>query len=194
LRCQDRDDYQKRVQFKGVRRLGKSAAKKAEQLQSEAANRFTEYSKQLSAEAAPARKLTQDYYTSVVKGGPEAYKAISPQVDFTKTQFRQARKQLDAGVPAGGARQRGYQQLAGAEAGTISGLFRDKINEILGRLQESGQFGTQAGISATGGVAGAGESLARLAASRANAVAGGLGGIAGALGTYFGMRGSGATT
>lgn len=96
---------------------------------------------------------------------------------------------MDQGVPAGGARQRGYKALATAEAGTVSGLFRDKINEILGRMQQLSEFGTQAGLQATGGVSSAGDSLAQLSAARANAVASGFGGVAGALGTYFGMKG-----
>lgn len=139
-------------------------------------------------ESAPARNLLQDYYTSAIKGGPEAYRAISPQVDFAKQQFQNARQTLDKGVPAGGARARGYKQLATAEAGTVSGLFKDKINEILGRLQQMSEFGTSSGLQATGGISSAGTALGELAAQRANAVASGVGGVAGALGTYFGLK------
>jgi len=130
----------------------------------------------------------------VIQGGPQAYSLIAPQVDFTKQQFQNARQTLNAGVPAGGARARGYQQLAQAEAGTVSGLFKDKINEILGRLQQLSEFGTSTGLQATGGISGAGSALGELAAQRAQAVASGLGGIAGAFGTYFGMKGLGAAT
>lgn len=142
----------------------------------------------LTTAAAPANKTVQDYYTSALKGGPEAYKMVAPQVDFAKRQYQNARTSLNEGVAPGGARQRGYKQLASGQAGTISGLFRDKINEILQRLQQMGQFGTQAGLQATGGVQSSGQGLGELAAARANAVAGGLGGIAGAFGTYFGMK------
>lgn len=124
-----------------------------------------------------------------MKGGPEAYKLIAPQVDFTKRQFANARKTVDEGVAPGGARQRGYKQLAGAEASTVSNLFRDKINEILARLASFSQFGTQSGITATGGVQTAGQGLGELAAARGQAVAGALGGVGSALGTYFGIKG-----
>lgn len=158
---------------------------------SEAANRYSKLATDLTTEAAPQRQLVGDYYSNVVKGGPGAYKLIAPQVDFTKRQFSNARRTMDQGVAPGGARQRGYKQLASAEAGTVSNLMRDKINEVLARLASFSQFGTQAGISSTGGVMGAGQGLAELSAQRAAAAAQGLGGVAGALGTFFGMRGGG---
>lgn len=123
-----------------------------------------------------------------MKGGPEAYKAIAPQVDFTKRQFANAKTTLNEGVAPGGARERGYRQIAQGQASTISNLFRDKINEIVARLAAFSTGNTQSGITATGGISNAGTALGELAAARGNAVAAGIGGVAGALGTFAGLK------
>lgn len=129
-----------------------------------------------------------DYYGGIIKGGPEAYKAIAPQVDFTKQQFQNARKSLAQSAPAGGAYASGSRVLASNQAQTVSGLYRDKINEALQRLQEMGTSETSAGLTATGGVQAAGQGLGELAAARAQAIASGIGGISGAFGTFAGLH------
>jgi hypothetical protein len=168
--------------------LGKSAARKSEQLQNEAANRFSQLATGLSNESAPQRSLLSDYYQGVIKGGPAAYKAISPQVDFAKTQFANARRQINNTAPIGGAVPQARTNLATSEAQTISGMFRDKIQEALQGLQQLSEFGTSGGLQATGGVSNVGSALGQLSAQRLGAWTGALGGIGQALGSYFGGR------
>lgn len=168
--------------------MGKSSAKKAEQLQGEAADRYTKLATDLSAEAAPARQQVGDYYSSIIKGGPAAYKSISPQVDFTKQQFANARRTVANSAPAGGGYMGANRTLAANQAQTVSNLYRDKINEALQGLQRQGEFGTQAGLSANGGVEQAGQGLGQLSAQRLAGWMSGLSGISGAVGTYFGTK------
>lgn len=157
-------------------------------MQVAASERFNRLGEELIREAGPARKQVQDYYSTAIRGGPEAFKLIAPEVNFTKRQFANARQTMDEGVAPGGARQRGYKQLASAEASSISKLMSDKINEVLARLASFSQFGTQAGIQSTGGMSSAGQALGELAAARGAAVASGVGGIAQGAGMFFGSR------
>jgi len=168
--------------------VGKGASKTAQRVGVEAANRYSQLGTQFAAESAPARQLAQQTYTNIVRGGPEAYRSIAPQVDFAKQQFANARRTLAQTTPAGGASAAGNRALAGTEAQTISNLYRDKLNEALAGLTQSGQFGTQAGLGALGGQAGVAQTLAGLGASQSEAWAQGLGGLAGAIGTFFGLR------
>lgn len=168
--------------------MGKAAAKQSEQLASQAADRYSTLATQLAAESAPQRKEASDYYSAIVKGGPQAYTAIAPQVDFAKQQFANARRTQAQTAPAGGAQTAGNRQLASNEASTVSGLYRDKIGEALQQLTQLGEFGTQGELSATGGITSTSQALAQLSAMRAQAVASGVGGIAGSIGTYFGMK------
>lgn len=158
-------------------------------MQSEAANRYTDFATQLSAEGAPARQQSQNYYSSIVKGGPEAYKVIAPQVDFAKQQFANAQRGIADSAPAGGAFSKATQNLAATQAQTISGLYRDNIQKALEALSQSGQFDTGAGLTATGGVSSAANGFAQLSASQANAWASGLSGIAGPFGMLLGGLG-----
>lgn len=128
-------------------------------------------------------------YSNILKGGPAAYNSISPQIDFAKQQFSNARRTLRDTVPAGGAWQGANRELAGTEAQTISNLYRDNINNALQGLAGFSQANTQGSLNATGGVSTSAQALAQLAAQRAQAFNAGLGGIAGALGTAFGAGG-----
>lgn len=168
--------------------MGKGAGRKAEDIQTQAANRFTALGEQLNAEAKPDRAAARDYYSSIIKGGPEAFKAIAPQTEFVKKQFKAASDTLMRSLPRGGAITRAKRDLSIAQAGEIGNLFTNKIDEAVSRIAQLGVFGTQAGLDANRGSVAAGDSLANLSAQRANAVAGGVGGIAGAAGTFFGLR------
>lgn len=119
-----------------------------------------------------------------------AYRTIAPQVDFAKQQFSNARRTLRDTVPAGGAWQGANRQLAGQEAQTISGLYRDNIMNAIQQLAGFSQANTSGGLNANQGVSTTGQAFGQLAAQKLQAIMSGLGGIGGALGTFFGMRGS----
>lgn len=171
--------------------MGKSAAHQSQQLQSEAATRYSNLATSLIGEAGPARNQVSDYYSNIIKGGPQAYAAAAPQIAFTKTQFGNAQKQLAETAPAGGAFMAGSRQLAEQKAQSVSDVYKSQINNALQSLTGIAMGETSAGESAVGGVSHAGDSLAQLAASQAAAWGSGLGGIAGGLGTFFGLGGMG---
>lgn len=89
-------------------------------------------------------------------------------------------------MPAGGAFPGANRQLAAAEAGTISNLYRDKISEALAGLSGYSQGTTSAALNANSGASSAAQWLAQMAQSRSSSIANGLGGLAGLFGTYFG--------
>jgi hypothetical protein len=169
--------------------MGKSAARKAMSLQSDAADRYTKLAEDLNTEAKPARDLVGTYWKSIIGGGPEAYKAVGPQVSFVKRQFAQARNTVRDHVPNGGAKQRAYRDLAIAEPGQIGALFSSKIDEAIARLGNLANFSTEQTLAANSGIGSVGDSLARLSAMRAQAVASGLGGLASTIGIFTGMGG-----
>jgi hypothetical protein len=133
--------------------------------------------------------LVSDSYSNIIRGGPLAYKTIAPQVDFARQQFSNARRELRNTVPAGGAWQGANKNLAANEAQTVSNLYRDNLMNAVNGLAGFSQANTQGSLNATGGQSAAANSLAQLAAQRAQAFNSGIGGIAGALGTAFGMGG-----
>ncbi len=145
----------------------------------------------MSTEAAPQRALVGNSYSNIIKGGPDAYRTIAPQVDFAKQQFAKVRRTLRDTVPGGGAFTGANRQLAGAEAGTISNLYRDNIMNAIQGLSGFSQGTTNQALAATGGVSNVSQQLAQLSAQRSQGITGALGGIAGALGTFFGLRGGG---
>jgi hypothetical protein len=113
-------------------------------------------------------------------------------VDFAKQQFANARRTLRDTVPAGGAWQGANRQLAGTEAQTISGLYRDNIMNAINQLAGFSQANTSGATSATGGVSNVGQAFGQMGAQKLQGIMSGLGGISGALGTYFGLQGQGA--
>lgn len=165
--------------------MGKSASKASQALSSQAANRFSDLSSQLSSEAAPGRALVNSTYSNIIKGGPAAYSSIAPQVDFAKQQYQNARQTVRDTAPAGGAFNTANNTLANGEAQTVSNLYRDNINNALNGLNSSSQSSTGQALGATSGVSGIAQQLQQLAQQRSAAFTGGLGGIAGALGTLF---------
>lgn len=99
-----------------------------------------------------------------------------------------ARRTINQTTPQGGQVPAQRNNLAAAQASTVSNLFRDKINEALERLTQIGQFGTNAGLNANQGVEGVAQQLGQLSAARLQAAMSGLGGIAGAIGTFYGGK------
>ncbi len=166
--------------------MGKGAAKKSQQLQEQAADRYSKLAAEQYAAAKPAQELSQNYYTGIVKGGPEAYRVAAPEVNFMKKQFQNANSTLRDSMPAGGQKNRAYRDLALSQPGAISGVFQRKIEGALAQLASLGQAGVGNTLNATGGVSKAGSDLGQLAAARGAAVSGAIGGITGLAGMAYG--------
>jgi hypothetical protein len=154
----------------------------------QAANNFSGLATSLSANAAPALKASQDYYSAILKGGPEAYAAVSPAVDFTKQQFQNAGRQLRQTGPAGGAQVAGATQLASTEAQTISNLYQNNISSALAGLTGLGESETGAALNASQGQTGVASQLGTLAAQQLSAWTSGISGLAGGIGALYGFK------
>jgi hypothetical protein len=166
--------------------MGKGAAKQSQQIAGQAANNFSSLYGNLSSGAAPALKQSQDYYSAIIKGGPQAYAAVAPAAEFTKQQFSNANRQLQDTAPAGGYVPAARTQLAQSQAQTISGLYQNNINNALQSLTGLGLGETQGALGATQGQTTVSGQLAQLAAQQLSAWTSGIGSLAGGFGTLFG--------
>jgi len=139
-------------------------------------------SQDLLNEGKQYRGTAGEYWTAVSKGGAGAQQTLGPQTSAIRTQYRNAREQLERQAPRGGAVQAGQRQLAMGEAGDVSRLFADRVNESIGQLANLGVFGTQAGLggalSSAGGYLNTGQSYGALAERQRQAAMEGVKGVA----------------
>jgi hypothetical protein len=119
--------------------------------QAAATARFAQNAEDLSKEGKEYRTQAADYYKGIAAGGPQAQKALAPQVEATRRQYKIGRESIDAQAPRGGARDRAMRQSQLSEAGDVGRLFSGRIDESMNQLANLGVFGTQSGLQATGG-------------------------------------------
>lgn len=113
-------------------------------------------------------------------------KVAAPEISYLKRQFANARQNVSDYVAPGGQKNRAQRDLAMAEPGAAQRVVSSKIEDALRQLAALGGSNTGLSLSATGGVSAAGDSLARLAESRARAVSSAIGGLSGLAGFAFG--------
>lgn len=160
--------------------LYKSAALK----QGETYDRFAKTADELNQEGKQYRGQAANYYSAIGKGGPEAQRALAPQVEAVRRQYRLGREAIDRQAPRGGARDRAMRSATQGEYGDVGRLFTEKIDESMNQLANLGVFGTQAGLNATGGggntaysMVGTGNSFGDLSAQQRSNFMGGLKGV-----------------
>jgi len=73
--------------------------------------------------AQSAFKPAQDYWSSILSGGPAAFQAISPTVQASNAAYNQAKNSISNFAPMGGGRASTLSQLPLQQAGQISNLF-----------------------------------------------------------------------
>ena len=114
-------------------------------------DRFAKTAENLNKEGKAYRTKAADYYGAIGQGGPAAQKALAPQVEAVRRQYRLGREAVDRNAPRGGARDRAQRQLGQQEYGDVGRLFTERMDQSMGELANLGVFGTQAGLQATGG-------------------------------------------
>lgn len=167
--------------------MGKQAAKASQNIQQQAADRYSKMAEQFLTESTPQRNLVGNYYSGIIKGGPEAHRVAAPEVAYMKKQFASARDGVRDYMPAGGQKTRAYRDLAVQQPGAISGVFQKKIEDALARLSNLATGSSQGALSANQGLSGSGAALGQLAAARGQAVGSAIGGLANLAG--FGLGG-----
>jgi hypothetical protein len=160
-----------------------TAARQAAQSQADIGKELVGFSKQIWGESAPYRKQTGDFWSSIIKGGPEGARAVAPQINQATQQFSLARK-ATKDLPPGGLRDISLRNLDIAEAGAKTGIYSGGVNEALTRLANQANMGTQAGISGLsqgsqsfGGAANTYTNLAQMGAQSLTGMFGGLGSL-----------------
>ncbi len=171
--------------------MGKGAGKKSQDILTGTSAKFSQTMDQLLSESEPARKIPMNFWSSIIKGGPEADAVLAPSTESIRSQFEQARAAIERSLPRGGAMDNALTQTHIAEAGTVGSQRTNLLSEAVARLASMGVFGTQSGISAGGGSLSAGNSLANLSGMQAQAWGTGLGGLAEGVGSIFGGKKSG---
>lgn len=162
--------------------FGKEASKQGQAYTQQSASRYSQMLNETQAPAAAQRNQVGDYYSSIIKGGPEAQRVAAPQVSYLKRQMAAAQGQIRDNLPRGGAQQRARMSLAAAQPGQVGKIFSDNIASALERLNQLAQFNTQAAMSAAGGVSQAGQGLSNLGAQQNASETGVLGSVLGPIG------------
>lgn len=172
--------------------MGKKNQKRQEEMyksaagkQQETYDRFAKTAEDLNKEGKEYRTQAADYYGAIGKGGPAAQRALAPQVEAVRRQYRLGREAIDRNAPRGGARDRAQRAASIGEYGDVGRLFTERMDQSMGELANLGVFGTQAGLNATGGggntaysMVGTGNAFGDLSAQQRQNFMGGLKGIA----------------
>jgi hypothetical protein len=164
-------------------KIDQGAARIAAQSQSDIGKEMVGFSKQMWGEAAPYRKQTGDYWSSIMKGGPQLQQAVAPQINQASQQYATAKKAAKE-LPPGGLRDVSMRNLDISEAGTKAGIYSGGVNEAATRLANQANMGTQAGISgmsagtqAFGGAASTYGNLAQMGAQSLSGMMSGMGSL-----------------
>lgn len=172
--------------------MGKSAARQSQDLQAQAAKRYTDLATEQYAAAKPAQELSQNYLTGIVQGNNNAYRVAAPEINFMKRQYQNANSAIRDNVAPGGQKNKAYRDLAVSQPGAIAGVFQRKVESALQQLAALGQAGVGNTLNANAGVSQAGNQLGQLAAARGQAVSSAIGSLGGLAGFAFGGGFSGA--
>lgn len=176
--------------------MGKKNQRRQEDLYKSAAGKqgdvyggFAKQAEELGKEGKEYRTTAADYYKAIGQGGPAAQKALAPQVEAVRRQYRLGREAIDRNAPRGGARDRAMRSATQGEYGDVGRLFTERMDQSMNELANLGVFGTQAGLQGLGGagqtaysMVGTGNAFGDLAAQqRANFMSGlkGVGQFAG---------------
>lgn len=174
--------------------FGKKEANESAALARQAAQRYSQMSAGLEAEAGPQRRQVGDYYSGIIKGGPEAMKVAAPEVSFIKRQFANARQQARDYLPRGGAQVRAQQKITMAQPGAIGDALSKKISEALERLTQISQANTQGSFENTGGVSRSSEQIGQIAEQKRATGIGLIGAALSPVGMILGSRAGSAPT
>jgi hypothetical protein len=162
-----------------------SSARDAAKSQADIGKQMIDFSKQMWGEAAPYRKQTGDFWSNIIKGGPQLQQAVAPQINAASQQFSLARKAAKE-LPPGGLRDISMRNLDTSEAGAKTGIYSGGVSDAVTRLANQANLGTQAGISsmstgsqALGGASGTYTNLAQMGAQSLGSMMSGVGSLVG---------------
>jgi hypothetical protein len=162
--------------------FGGGTAKEGKAMERQAASRYSQLADSLSSLAAPQRSQVSDYYSSIIKGGPEASRVTAPEVADLKRQYAGLDQQIRDKLPAGGAQQRARMQLVAQRPGAISALRQRKVEEALRGLSQLSQANTSGALAANQGVSSSARNFMDLAEKERSQWTNLLGGLGMALG------------
>lgn len=142
--------------------------------------------KKYSDVAMPGLNTASNYWTSILKGGPEAQQATAPFAQTIAQQTGAAQKQIQNTLPAGGEKNLALAELPIKQGQSIANLYQGLGPTAASELQALSLGSAGAGNSAGGVSASAGASNEQLAASQAAAKGNMFGGIGSGLGSAAG--------
>lgn len=167
--------------------MGKSARKKAEDLQTSIANTGMSTSANLQKGLVPNLDTASNYYNSIVGGNASALsKTVAPQINMANTAYDTARRQIEMNAPKGGARDASLTGLDTRKAGDVTRILQGGVSDALSHLENLGQTGLSGSLNSLGVAGNSAESIARMGAAKAQAVSSAIGGISGAAGMAMG--------
>jgi hypothetical protein len=167
---------------------GKAQAQAAEKLagiQGDIGKEMVGLSRDLWKESAPYRKQTGQYWSNIIKGGPNLTRYVAPQLNNATRQFGAQRRMVKEMEP-GGVRDATLGNLRLAEAGAKTNIMSGGVADALQRLANQANFGTQTGLggmgsggSQVGSAAGQFTNLAQLGMQRSQGMMSGIGSMVG---------------
>lgn len=136
--------------------------------------------------ALPGLKSSTDYWTSILKGGPQAQAAVAPYAQQINANAATTTQNIENNLPAGGEKNLALARVPAQTAGQVASLYAGMQPAAAGALG-----GLSTGIAgagnASGGVsANAGSANEQFAASQAQAKAQMVSGIAHGVGSIAG--------
>ncbi len=102
----------------------------------------------LAHNGAAAFQSPLDYWSSILKGGPQAMQALSPQIQQIQSSSQQAQRGLDQFGPRGGGRAQQLAQLPFQRQGQISNLYSNAMPQAAQQL--GGLAGNMTGLGIQG--------------------------------------------
>ena len=163
--------------------MGRKESKLATDVSTSAANRFNTMSDELYGTSKADTSQARDYYTDIAAGGDAAQRAVAPQAEQVKNQYRLLRERLERFMPRGGALDKANQDATISEFSDVGRLYTDRIEQAIAQLAQLGITGTGQALQAGQGTLGAAEILGKLAGDKAAGTASMVGGIAQGAGT-----------
>lgn len=136
--------------------------------------------------ALPYLSSAGNYWTALMKGGPEAQAATAPYAQKIAAQTGAAQHNIENNLPAGGEKNLALAQLPMQQATNVADLYQKMGPMAASQLQALALGSAGAGTGAGGVSANAGSSMASLAGSQAQAKGSMWGGIGQGLGSAAG--------
>lgn len=151
--------------------------------------------KQYSSIAIPGITTANNYWTSLLQGGPAAQAATAPYAETIAGQTAANQKQIQNTLPQGGQKELAEAQNLTQSGASVANLYQGLGPQAAAALSGTSLGAAGAGTSSGGVSASAGAANENLAASQAAAkgnLFGGVGsGVGSLLGGVLGSKGSG---